>query len=175
MDDEAETRVAYWVRTPGAGVLNVSSLGLTALPALPRELTLLACDLNLLTVVHNLPPELVYLSCEGAIRRREESASRSRLRRLVLPASLRLLVCRFNPHLTELPLPLPQQLRELYCDARARLPDTRPPFMERLWIAEERNFTHPWQDRWTQSLRRRHAAERAQCAPILPSAAMLYV
>jgi hypothetical protein len=171
--DEAEARVAYWRRTPGAGLLDVSCLGLTALPPLPPDLLALECDENRLTVVHTLPPGLEFLSCEGT--RTMWYPNRTRLRRLVLPSSLRILICRDNPHLTELPLPLPHQLAELYCDARARLPDTRPLLLQRLWITGVDNHASCWQNRWTRSLRGRHAAERAQCAPVLPPAAMLYV
>lgn len=129
----AQYAVAEWCHKGRTGPLNLSYMGLTALPPLPTDLTDIRCVGNALSALPPLPLGLRVLV-----------ASQNRLTELPpLPAGLVYLDVTDN-RLLALPLPLPAGLEQLYCsqnwlvdDALPR-PDAWPPRLHTLHCTRNR-------------------------------------
>ena len=112
----AQYAVAEWRHT--GGTLNLSYMGLTALPPLPPDLTDLRCVGNALTALPPLPQNLRILV--AADNRLTELPS--------LPPMLTYLDVT-NNRLASLPLPLPAGLEQLYC-SRNHLTNEELPLLD---------------------------------------------
>ena len=110
----AQYAVAEWRHT--GGTLNLSYMGLTALPPLPPDLTDLRCVGNALTALPPLPQNLRILV--AADNRLTELPS--------LPPMLAYLDVT-NNRLASLPLPLPADLEQLYCSRNHLTNEALPP------------------------------------------------
>jgi Leucine-rich repeat (LRR) protein len=113
---KAQHIVTEWLDKGRTGPLNLSRMGLTALPPLPPDLTDLRCVGNALTALPPLPPNLQILI-----------VAENRLTELPSLPSVLVYLDVTDNRLASLPLPLPHSLEQLYCSDNRLTDEGLPP------------------------------------------------
>ena len=146
----AQQRINAWVAAGRVQApLDLSCLGLTALPPLPAGLKWLDCGYNALTALPPLPAGLEKLDClNNALTALPP-----------LPAGLKKLYCYKNPHLRVVPR-LPPSLREFTCDDFVTVFGLR----ESLSYLFENSSVN-----WQGLVRISHEADRGSCLAAAPT------